>query len=205
MRLARASSPRTALSPLDAREAQRAWLVKEAQIFEHDNKTPSKADRFRSRSLGVVEPLMQAGDVETTTRAIVALGKAVDAASEEEAALLCAAIRDCGAIQRLVNLLDHSEALIHRMATMLIANAAALEVDPHGASRSKRMILEAGGFTKVVGKIFTATESTTIMYALGAVQNLCCADLRCVETLQRTGADVRLLELSRSPDERIAR
>ena len=204
MRLARASSPRTALSPLDAREAQRTWLAKAAQVFEHENYTPAK-DQCSSRSVALVEPLLQDVDVATTTHAIVSLGKALDAASEEEAALICAAIRECGAIQRLVDLLDHSEAVVHRMATMVIANVAALEVDPLGAAMSKLMILEAGGFSKVVGKIFAAQEGTTIMYSLGAVQNLCCADLRCVETLQRTGADVRLLELSSSPDARIAR
>ena len=90
------------------------------------------------------------------------------------------------------------------MATMVVANIAALEVDPNGAASSKRMIIAAGGFEKVIQKVF-GREGTTMMYALGAVQNLCCADRRCVETVQIMGADARLERLSLSHDERIAR
>eukprot|EP00966_Prymnesium_polylepis_P066011 1531572-Prymnesium_polylepis.1 len=142
-------------------------------------------------------------DSAATGRALVELGKQLDTVSGDDAATLCASIRECGAIQRLVDLLDHSQPLVYRMATMVLANSAALEVDPLGAQSSKRMILNAGGFPKVVAKVFSE-EPTTIMYACGAVQNLCFADLRCVETLQRMGADARLQQLSQSADPRIA-
>lgn len=204
-------APRPALSPLDARTAQRQWLAREALSFDDgENVSPhglasGKVNKAASHALALVEAVMRE-DLNTaaTGRSLVELGKALDASSDEMAATLCASIRECGCIWRLVKLLDHSETIVHRMATMILANTAALEVDPVGAASSKRMILEAGGFVKVLTKIF-AEESTTIMYALGAVQNLCCADLRCIETLQRVGAEVRLLELSKSPDARIAR
>ena len=53
------------------------------------------------------------------------------------ATYLCAVMREYGVVERLVELLQHPDALIQRMCLMVLGNLATAEVDPQGAAASR--------------------------------------------------------------------
>lgn len=123
-------------------------------------------------------------------RAITQLAALIDEATAEEAESLGACMRDFGALEALVMLLDRP--CTEQDALRIIGNLASNAVDPHAAT-TKRLLFEMGVFEKVLERIWSTT-SATVIYALGGVQNMC-ARREYALHMQRTGADVRLREL----------
>ena len=88
------------------------------------------------------------------------------------------------------------------MALMLVADLACEAVDPH-AEKTMVLLRAAGAFRRVLPHLFTDEQDRlTLVYALGALQNLC-TEITCVEQLELAGGLERLQAIIELNDPRL--
>lgn len=129
-------------------------------------------------------------DPETQAQAANRLASIIDRAQGATAEAVGRSIRDFGAVQPLIELL-------HRPATQqnalrVLGNLASNAVDVH-ADETKHLLHELGAFPSVVALI-DSPSSATVVYALGAVQNMLTWPEYALH-MRDVGADVRLHDL----------
>eukprot|EP00966_Prymnesium_polylepis_P060502 1403830-Prymnesium_polylepis.1 len=124
--------------------------------------------------------------------ALVQLALIVDVSFGEEAAALCELLRKQRVLDRVVELIDHYEPLIHQTALLLLGNLSTDSVDPKSED-TKKHFKEINGFSRLIPHLFS-DQALTVAYALGAIQNTC-TDIEYVAHMQQAGAIVRLQDL----------
>ena len=127
---------------------------------------------------------------EAQGRAVTRLATLIDDATAEEAKHLGEYVRDYGALEPLVALLERPTT--EQDALRVIGNLASNAVDPNAAD-TKRLLFEMGAFDRILQRIHS-DNGPTVVYALGSVQNMC-ARREFALHMQATGADVRLRQL----------
>ena len=115
-----------------------------------------------------------------------------------ELAILGAVLREKGSVERLCDLLLHETVEIHSHALLILGNLASSSVDPVGAQETMQRMRSAGGFSRLVGHLYS-TNNDTLLYALGTVMNTS-ADLGLASLLVAEGAVPLLQKLSTSTD-----
>ena len=132
--------------------------------------------------------------------AVRRLAMLIDDASPEDAKILGEFVRDYGALEALLVLLDRPAS--EQDALRVIGNLASNAVDPNAAD-TKRLLFELGAFERILRRIHS-DNGPTVVYALGSVQNMC-ARRDFALHMQETGADVRLRQLLNSSSNASAR
>ena len=127
---------------------------------------------------------------EVQDRAVARLAALIDDATAIQAQQLGECIRDYGALEALLNLLERPNT--EQDALRVIGNLASNAVDPNAAD-TKRLLFELGAFDKILRRIHSES-GPTVVYALGSVQNMC-ARREFALHMQETGADARLRQL----------
>ena len=95
----------------------------------------------------------------------------------EEADAFCEYLRISGAVDSLCGLcVSHPAPEIHQQTLMLLGNLACAAVDSQAAA-TKAILRRHGTFDAIVASLFSS-DWTTLVYALGAVQNMC-HELQC--------------------------
>lgn len=140
---------------------------------------------FNDAIAGVVTGLTL--DPESQAEAVKQLAEIIDEAEGERAQAVGAAIRDFGCLAPLIEMLSREET--QQDALRVIGNLASEAVDAR-AEETKTLLRELNGFDAVLPLIFSSSEPT-LVYALGAVQNLCTRP-EYAEHVRATGADAKL-------------
>ena len=130
-------------------------------------------------------------DPEEAMASVAALAHMVDHAEGDTANAVGKAIRDFGAMSPLLDLLDQPGGG-QEYALRVIGNLASNAVDSH-AEETKRLLHDLGAFPRVLPLIYSQSNAT-IVYALGAVQNLLVRPEYALH-MRDTRADVRLRAL----------
>ena len=146
-----------------------------------------------SNSLSEIVGALQQ-DHATQVWAVHELANIIDRSEGNRAAAVGEAIRDFGAAEPLLDLLDRPDTL--QGALRVIGNLASDAVDAQ-AEETKHLLHELGGFRRVLPCIHVTDDDQTLIYALGAVQNMC---TRCeyARHMREQSADTRLLQLTKS-------
>ncbi len=129
-------------------------------------------------------------DEETSAMAGRQLAEIVDNVEGGKAQAVGAAIRDFGAMQPLLEMLKREDT--QQDALRVIGNLASEAVDAR-AEETKILLHELGGFDEVLPLIYSPSD-TTLVYALGAVQNLC-TRAEYARRMRQTFADERLRQI----------
>ena len=159
----RVSSGTTPVPPATAREARLNQVVVDLTTPEND---------------------------EVQNSALTRLASLIDEATIDEAQQLGECVRNFGALEALLNLLERPQT--EQDALRIIGNLASNAVDPNAAD-TKRLLFEMGAFDKILQRIHSES-GPTVVYALGSVQNMC-ARREFALHMQATGADTRLRHL----------
>ena len=139
-------------------------------------------------------------DEPTQNRAVGRLATLIDDATTDEAKQLGECVRDHGALEALLTLLERPST--EQDALRVLGNLASNAVDPNAAD-TKRMLFEMGAFDTILQRIYSQSGAT-VVYALGSVQNMC-ARREFALHMQATGADTRLRQLYSSSSNSSAR
>ena len=134
---------------------------------------------------------------EKAMASVTALAHLVDDAEGETANAIGNMVRDSGGFSPLLDLLDHPEEG-QDYALRVIGNLASNAVDSH-AEETRRLLHDLGAFPRVLPLIYSQS-TVTIVYALGAVQNLLVRPEYALH-MRDTRADVRLRALLASTTE----
>ena len=129
-------------------------------------------------------------DEAVKVRAVAKLAELIDHAVGEEAMRLASYLRGAGCLAPLLALLENHRT--QQDALRILGNLASSAVDAQ-AAETKRLLDELGAFERILPLIY-AQSVTTVVYALGSVQNLC-AKREYALHMRRTHADARLREL----------
>ena len=105
------------------------------------------------------------------TSALEELAELIDAAEGEWASALGSYVRSAGIIADLVDLIDHDDQQIYALAMRVLANLCSDAVDPQ-SSITKEVVREHNGFPRLLPHCYNE-DLVALMYALGAIQNLC--------------------------------
>ena len=153
-----------------------------------DNSPP----RAKGNIVQLIASLNGPGSDQSRADALVQLAMIVDFSYGEDAAQLCDLLRTQLVLDRIIELVDHPEPLIHQTALLLLGNLSTEAVDPQ-SELTKQRFKERDGFPKLIPHIFS-DQALTVAYALGAIQNTC-TDIEYVAHMQQSGAIVRLQDL----------
>ena len=139
---------------------------------------------------------------QTLKGSLARLAELVEGADVAAAATLGHFLRGAGAPARLLMLLPHADAYVQQATLLLLGNLSSNTVDPQ-SWRTKAELISLGGFGKLVPLLRAQAspgddDEVTLLYALGAVQNLC-TELRCATQLLDAATDARLRELCAVP------
>jgi len=129
------------------------------------------------------------------------LATVLNEAYDAEAAALADYLRLCAVPERLVELLRSPTAALHQLALVLVGNLASEAVDPE-AQYTKAILKRRGAFGAVLPHLFS-DDWTTLLYALGATQNLC-TETQYVEELTAANGLERLQEILSMDDPQLA-
>ena len=116
--------------------------------------------------VSIVTSLLQ--DEEAQANAASQLANLIDNAEGEYAEAVGQTIRDFGAMDTLLDLLERPAT--QQDALRVIGNLASNAVDSK-AEETKKLLHDLGAFPRVLPLIHSATPAT-VVYALGAVQNM---------------------------------
>ena len=129
-------------------------------------------------------------DEGTQIQAVSKLAELIDRVIGDEAERLASYLRENGCLAPLLTQLENPRA--QQDALRIIGNLASSAVDAQ-AAETKRLLDELGAFQRILPLIY-AQSVTTVVYALGSVQNMCAKREYAVH-MRSTGADARLHEL----------
>jgi len=105
------------------------------------------------------------------------LALAVDQSEEpEQMQVLGAVLRDNGGIEALLGILRNPELgdEVHQSALLVLGNLGSDAVDKH-ADLTRARLKSFDGFARLLEHVQSSSD-TTLIYALGAVQNICSID-----------------------------
>jgi hypothetical protein len=166
----------------------RAWLVGGEASLAHE--LPA-----------LVESLEAGEDQESLCQSLSSLAALIDTSFGDAASAICAMMRSCDAVAKLVRLLEHDAPTVHQHALVLLGNLASYDVDPVGAKQARRQLREVDGFQKLLPHL-DSSDHMTLVYALGAIQNTCC-EIEYVYAMQQQGLIGRLQRFVASGDEHL--
>ena len=139
---------------------------------------------------------------EQKLEALNHLAEIMDTSYGEDAQALCEYLRVASTVAPIARLVAHTSPPIHRMALLLIGNMCSAEVDPEAES-TKKQLREHQIFTALLPHLWSS-DYMTLIYSLGAMQNLCGGDIDFVAQMQEMGCVNKLQELVRSGDDQVA-
>ena len=157
-----------------------------------------EGDELSGRLSSIVTALMSTEEEQAA--AVQQLADLIDNAEGEAAEAVGKTIRDFGAMDTLLDLLDRPETQQH--ALRVIGNLASNAVDSK-AEETKRLLHDLGAFPRVMQLIFSEA-SATVVYALGAVQNMLTRPEYAAYMLEKK-ADLRLRALLQSSTDSVLR
>ena len=105
------------------------------------------------------------------TSALEELAELIDAAEGERASALGRHVRSAGIVADLVELVGHDDAEICALAIRVLGNLCSDAVDPQ-SSVTKEVVRKHNGFPRLLPHCYNE-DLVALMYALGAIQNLC--------------------------------
>ena len=105
------------------------------------------------------------------TSALEELAELIDAAEGEWASALGSFVRSAGIVADLVELVGHDDAEICALAIRVLGNLCSDAVDPQ-SSVTKEVVRKHNGFPRLLPHCYNE-DLVALMYALGAIQNLC--------------------------------
>ncbi len=105
------------------------------------------------------------------TSALEELAKLIDAAEGDWASALGRYARSAGIVADLVELVGHDDAEICAIALRVLGNLCSDAVDPQSGA-TKEVVREHNGFPRLLPHCYNE-DLVALMYALGAIQNLC--------------------------------
>ena len=105
------------------------------------------------------------------TSALEELAKLIDAAEGDWASALGRYARSAGIIAVLVELVGHDDAEICALTIRVLGNLCSDAVDPQSGA-TKEVVREHNGFSRLLPHCYNE-DLVALMYALGAIQNLC--------------------------------
>ena len=163
----------------------------EEAAADEDNFSLESADaEIEARLEGLPSSLRSADP----TPALEELAELIDSAEGEWASALGSYARSAGIVADLIELLGHSDPQIYALAMRVLANLCSDAVDPD-SWRTKEVVRLHNGFPQLLPHCF-GEDPIALMYALGAVQNLC----TCIEYTEMVTTPLRerIGELSES-------
>ena len=139
-----------------------APLVDVSDVLEHHT---------RVAMLPSIVATLSAHDEEAVSNALGQLASLMDTLYGEHAEAFCEYLRVSGAVEHCCDLCaNHPAPEVHQQTLMLLGNLASDAVDPQ-ASLTKALIRRHGTFDVMAASLFSS-DWTTLVYALGAVQNV---------------------------------
>ena len=142
----------------------------------------------------LVEHLKSGNDHELF-QALSQLAQIVETCFGEDADALCDFLRVSGCVAHIGRAVGHGDPNIQQCAMLLVGNMGSDSVDTL-AEKTRAILKRERIFELLVPHMF-AEDWLTLVYALGAVQNLCVGAnaLEYVQLMQQMGAVERLQEL----------
>ena len=138
------------------------------------------------------------GTDDERVEALGQLAQVVDTSFGDDAVQVGGYLREHGVLKSLVWLLEHSDAVAIQQTTLLILGNLASDAVDASSTLTKVRLKELGAFEALLPHLFSDVW-LTLVYALGAVQNMC-TDVEYVEVMQDTGVVARLQELAATED-----
>ena len=134
-----------------------------------------------------IHALLNAPTTDALMPSLELLGNMLNAeASHEETQMLCTALREGGAVERLCALLaERDEVELHVAILMVLGNLASDTVDAE-AHETKERIRATNGVQAIAMDLFSP-DASLVFYACGACMN-CCSAVEDVLVLKETGA-----------------
>ena len=194
--------PTKEVPTIAAFEAQELDPKPTDDVVENQQDATARLPEALRDVLALVRLVVQSGSDREQIDALDALVATLDG---DGAADLCEALRSSATVETLCALLASGEASHEVSARILLVlgNLSSEEVDPFGASETKRRMQTCGGFEAVVQHLFSPSEEC-VFYAAGACMNVC-SSVREAEVIKRRGALPRLVDLANhSADEALA-
>ena len=140
---------------------------------------------------------LSSSDADAQARAATRLADLIDGANGDDAMRLAAFLRSSNSLELLVELLDRTAT--QQDALRILGNLASSAVDVN-AAETKQLLDRLGAFPRVLPLIYSRS-TTTVVYALGSVQNMCARREYALQ-MRAIGADERLREIvERAPSE----
>ena len=149
-------------------EAHGVVMSSPTSPLEEDMPPLESADaEIEARLEGLPSSLRSADPIS----ALEELAKLIDAAEGEWASALGSFVRSAGTVADLVDLIDHEDAEICALAIRVLGNLCSDAVDPQ-SSATKEVVRKHNGFPRLLSHCYNE-DLVALMYALGAIQNLC--------------------------------
>ena len=122
----------------------------------------------------LLESLPDALSSDSPEEALESLAAVVDVAEGELATVLGEWARTSGALEAVLVLISHAESHVHVPAMRILGNLSSDAVDAY-SRETKERVRQLDGFPRLLPHCLSE-DRNTLMYALGAVQNLCTID-----------------------------
>ncbi|KAL1527375.1 hypothetical protein AB1Y20_016044 [Prymnesium parvum] len=187
---------------LDEEQAER--LLRDEAEAEWDA-IMNAADTPLEILIPVLVTTMVSDDDDSVAAAVMRLALAIDECEDiEQTQILGALFREHNGIEALLAILQNSAFAeeVHQSALLILGNLGSDTVDVHAQLTRQRVKLY-GGFDVLLEYMQSPSE-TTIIYALGAVQNICSIDVEFAHMCRGEHAVVaHLRALSESENDRV--
>jgi len=142
-------------------------------------------------------------DDENCLEALEQISDIVNAAFGEDGAAAGALARVCGGVEILAGLLTSQSLALQQECLVLLGNLCSNAVDPL-SGETKTILFRAQGAVEGLFRCMDSRETSVVMCACGALQNLC-HDQQWAEAADELGARTRLEELTSHSDATLVR
>ena len=177
---------------------ERAPELEPLQVATDNNFAPTPMEGLFSSVLPSLASALAGGTDDERVEALGQLAQVVDTSFGDDAVQVGGYLREHGVLKSLVWLLEHSDAVAIQQTTLLILGNLASDAVDASSTLTKVRLKELGAFEALLPHLFSDVW-LTLVYALGAVQNMC-TDVEYVEVMQDTGVVARLQELAATED-----
>ena len=158
---------------------ERAPELEPLQVATDNNFAPTPMEGLFSSVLPSLASALAGGTDDERVEALGQLAQVVDTSFGDDAVQVGGYLREHGVLQSLVWLLEHSDAVAIQQTTLLILGNLASDAVDASSTLTKVRLKELGAFEALLPHLFSDVW-LTLVYALGAVQNMC-TDVEYVE------------------------
>ena len=134
--------------------------------------TPRGMEGLFSSVLPSLASALAGGSDDERVEALGQLAQVVDTSFGDDAVQVGGYLREHGVLKSLVWLLEHSDAVAIQQTTLLILGNLASDAVDASSTLTKVRLKELGAFEALLPHLFSDVW-LTLVYALGAVQNMC--------------------------------